>query len=94
MPDYTQKELTVFKYLFEIQESGITNMVGAIPYIRRKFNGMGDEECKIMLSTWMMKWEEIKLVIIQESVGNSPKTPAPAPAPAPTSSCLENSAKK
>lgn len=92
MPDYTQKELTVFKYLFEIQESGITNMFGAIPYIRRKFNGMDDEDCKNMLSKWMTEWDAIKLAINQESVGSSPKTPMPAPAPA--SSCLEDSPKK
>jgi hypothetical protein len=77
MPEYTQKELTVFKYLFEIQESGITNMFGAIPYIRRKFNGMDDEECKVMLSRWMTEWEEIKLVINQETVGSSPKKAVP-----------------
>jgi len=88
MPEYTQKELTVFKYLYEIQESGITNMFGAIPYIRRKFNGMDDEECKVMLSRWMTEWEEIKLVINQEMVGSSPKKVAPA------STSLENSTNK
>jgi len=83
MPEYTQKELTVFKYLFEIQESGITNMFGAIPYIRRKFNGMDDEECKVMLSKWMTEWEEIKLALGQES------SPVPGSASPSGLSCLE-----
>jgi len=86
MPEYTQKELTVFKYLFEIQESGITNMFGAIPYIRRKFNGMGDEECKFVLLKWMTEWEEIKLALGQEMLVSSPKSAA-----AQASSPLENS---
>jgi hypothetical protein len=83
MPEYTQKDLTVFKYLFEIQESGITNMFGAIPYIRRKFNGMGDEECKVMLSKWMTEWEEIKLALGQEP------SPAHGSASPSGSSCME-----
>jgi len=74
MPEYTQKELTVFKYLFEIQESGITNMIGAIPYIRRKFNGMNDEECKALLTKWMTEWAAINLVLNEESTSKTPSS--------------------
>jgi len=74
MPEYTQKELTVFKYLFEIQESGITNMIGAIPYIRRKFNGMNDEECKGLLTKWMTEWAAINLVLNEESASKTPSS--------------------
>jgi hypothetical protein len=33
----TEQDITIYKFLMELQESGKTNMFGAAPYIVRRF---------------------------------------------------------
>lgn len=60
MSNYTEKELTVFKYLFTLQESGVTNMFGSPPYIKNTFTDLSLSECNTLLTTWMENYESIK----------------------------------
>jgi hypothetical protein len=59
MPNYTEQELSVFKYLFNLQESGATNMMGATPYIKRNFNELSLDDCDSVLIKWMNDYEHI-----------------------------------
>jgi hypothetical protein len=47
-----------FRYLFELQNSGSTNMFGAGVYLMEKF-GIDRNESKSVLSFWMVNYEEI-----------------------------------
>lgn len=46
-----------FAYLFQLQESGVTNMFGAVPYLMKR--GMGRQKATDILSHWMDNYEEI-----------------------------------
>jgi hypothetical protein len=59
MSDYSEKELEVFKYLFTLQESGITNMLGAAPYIKRNFQELSLDNCETLLMKWMHDYEKL-----------------------------------
>jgi hypothetical protein len=60
MSNYTEKELSVFKYLFSLQESGITNMFGSSSYIKKTFSDLSLSECDKLLKTWMENYESIQ----------------------------------
>lgn len=60
MAKYTEKELSVFSYLFTLQESGVTNMLGASTYIKNTFTDLSINECDALLTTWMENYETIK----------------------------------
>ena len=60
MSNYTEKELSVFKYLFTLQESGVTNMFGSSSYIKNTFTDLSITECNTLLTTWMENYETIK----------------------------------
>jgi hypothetical protein len=64
MPEYTEKN--AFKYLFELQKSGITNMFGAASYMQKKFPELDYEECKDLLLTWMNDWENIHKSVVSK----------------------------
>ena len=50
---YTQNKLIdFFEFLDELRESGVTNMYGAGPYLRREFNLTRDESHEIC-GLWM-----------------------------------------
>jgi hypothetical protein len=67
------KRKLVFSYLFELQESGKTNMMGAGPYLQEQF-GMDKYEAEDYLTEYMSNYSELKA-----------KYGEPAPAPAPVS---------
>lgn len=60
MSNYTEKELSVFKYLFILQESGVTNMFGASLYIKNKFTDLPISECDTILKKWMENYQAIQ----------------------------------
>ena len=45
-----------FEYLNRLRESGVTNMFGAVPYLREEFD-IGRAEASKILSEWM-RWVE------------------------------------
>lgn len=47
-----------YMFLEELRESGVTNMLGATPYLEKEF-GMGREESYIVLLNWMNNYSEI-----------------------------------
>jgi hypothetical protein len=60
MSNYTEQELRVFKYLFSLQESGLTNMFGASSYIKKTFTDLSLSECDTLLAKWMEHYQPIK----------------------------------
>lgn len=47
-----------FRYLFELQESGRTNMFGARPYLQAEM-GLDKSEATEILSYWMKNYDEV-----------------------------------
>lgn len=45
-----EKHLT---YLDELRETGVTNMFGAVPYLRNAFRGLSLEDARAILQYWM-----------------------------------------
>ena len=64
------KEHQVFMYLFELQESGVTNMFGAAAYIIRQpqFNDISLTEAETYVNKWMMNYEAIKAELAPQTV--------------------------
>ena len=60
MPEYTSNEKNVFQYLFDLQESGVTNMFGAKPYLRRAFPLMDSSNLEDLLMEWMKNYNNIR----------------------------------
>lgn len=50
-------EETVFKYLDDLRESGVTNMFGATPFIEGKFE-IGRADAGALLTKWMRTFED------------------------------------
>ena len=53
-----QDNAEYFKYLYRLQRSGRTNMMGAGPYLQQSF-GLDRNEAREILLFWMDKYEEI-----------------------------------
>jgi len=49
----------VFKYLFELRESGVTNMFGAVPYMLQTFPDLTYNQAKEILFYWMQNFERL-----------------------------------
>jgi len=64
------KEHQVFMYLFELQESGVTNMFGAAAYIIRQpqFNDISLTEAEMYVNKWMMNYEAIKAELAPQTI--------------------------
>ena len=58
----TQKEETVFRFLFELQASGETNMFDAPKYIMRdsRFADLTITEVRTLLFRWMNECEQLR----------------------------------
>lgn len=41
------------QFLDELRESGVTNMLGACPYLMDEFPGLDDEQSATVLAYWM-----------------------------------------
>ena len=52
MPD----EATVFEYLKDLRDSGVTNMWGAAPYIQEEFDISGKEATRFLLA-WIESFD-------------------------------------
>ena len=50
-------KVRVFDYLNALRDSGITNMFGAVPYVRRVF-GVSQAEGVNLLVEWMESYKE------------------------------------
>jgi len=53
-----KKDERFYRYLYQLQRSGITNMMGAAPYLQSHF-GLDKNTAREILQTWMNKYEEI-----------------------------------
>ena len=53
----TAEEIDVCKYLNELRESGVTNMLGARPYIERQF-GYDKVEAGRLMKVWMENFND------------------------------------
>ena len=49
----------VFKYLFGLQDSGITNMFNAGPYVKREFPELNNSQVKEVVSEWTKNYKSI-----------------------------------
>jgi len=47
-----------YLYLDGLRESGVTNMFGAVPYLRMAFPNLSRREAKNILIDWMKTFEE------------------------------------
>jgi len=47
-----------FLFLDNLRESGITNMFGAVPYLRMAFSELTEREAKNILIEWMKTFSE------------------------------------
>ena len=50
----------VYEYLFELQESGTTNMVQAVPFIQSVFPGISKDEAQQKLIYWLANYATLK----------------------------------
>jgi hypothetical protein len=63
--EYTKDD--VFDYLFDLQESGDTNMMGASPYVQREFPFLNKNEVDEIVVEWMSNWDSIAKRMGKES---------------------------
>jgi len=56
---YIDENEQAFRYLFSLQESGITNMFGAVPYLQRNQNPISKQDAQALLMYWMKNYQEI-----------------------------------
>ena len=57
----------VYRYLFELQESGSTNMMGAAAYIVRQFPDIPLYEAREILVHWMTNYSKIRKFLLGDS---------------------------
>uniref|UniRef100_A0A6C0DS89 Uncharacterized protein n=1 Tax=viral metagenome TaxID=1070528 RepID=A0A6C0DS89_9ZZZZ len=59
----TSQEEAVFRFLFQLQESGETNMFDAPKYVLRdpRFAAMPIGTVRALRDRWMTEWEELRL---------------------------------
>jgi hypothetical protein len=50
----------IFRFLFNLQNSGVTNMFGAGSYVKEEFSWLSDSEVREVVSEWMTNYQEIK----------------------------------
>jgi len=50
----------VFDFLFDLQESGKTNMLGAKPYVKAEFPNLTDKEIGEYIVYWMTNYEDLE----------------------------------
>ena len=60
----------MFQYLFDLQESGITNMFGSGPYVEREFPHLDKKEVRDVVMEWMSNYEAIHARMGIESKAN------------------------
>lgn len=76
-PQYEDQRRRVFQYLFDLQESGVTNMLGASPYLVKDL-GLNHTDADEYLDEYISDYDELKA-----KYGSAAPEPAAAPAPAP-----------
>ncbi len=57
MIDIGKKE-SYFYFLDDLRKTGITNMYGAAPYLRKEFSGLSEKQSVDILSEWMRTFNE------------------------------------
>ena len=68
----TPQEEAVFRFLFQLQESGETNMFDAPKYVLRdaRFSGIPISTVRALRDRWMAEWETLKMQLkIDETTG-------------------------
>lgn len=48
-----------YNYLEELRQSGVTNMFGAVPYLKEEFK-LNDASARNILANWMHNYFELK----------------------------------
>jgi len=51
-------KLIFLEYLDELRDSGVTNMLGAQPYLKREYPKLSKEDAGAILSYWMKTFSE------------------------------------
>ena len=57
-----EEHMDHYSFLFMLQESGVTNMFGAVPYLV-EHQGLDRREATEVLGTWMDNYAEIKAMM-------------------------------
>lgn len=58
-------EADIYKYMFELQESGVCNMLGSGEYLRKRFSSIPVEEAKDIEFNYMSNYEELRAKFAQ-----------------------------
>jgi hypothetical protein len=53
-------DVDIYKYMFELQESGVCNMLGSGDYLRKRFSGMTAKEAEDIVLNYMSNYEELR----------------------------------
>ena len=64
------EEKAVFEYLFDLQQSGQTNMFGAAAYIIREqqFAALGITKATSLVQKWMNNYDAIKAALAADTI--------------------------
>ena len=49
-----------YLFLFSLQESGVCNMFGAVPYLCEAFSELTKQQARDILANWMENYDEIR----------------------------------
>lgn len=52
-------EADIYKYMFDLQESGVCNMLGSGEYLRKRFSGMTAKEADDIVLNYMSNYDEL-----------------------------------
>ena len=47
-----------YEFLDNLRESGVTNMFGAVPYLREAFDYLAEDEAREILTSWMRTFSQ------------------------------------
>ena len=65
------KKSTYIKFLNELQQSGVTNMWGAGPYLAKVYPKLSSNQVMEILKDWMRNWESYQT----KELSGKPKSP-------------------
>jgi len=58
--EFEERKTAYFNFLFRLQESGVTNMFGAVPYLRQAFPTLPRQSAEAILLEWMENYDAIR----------------------------------
>ena len=57
--DFADDDKRYYRYLFALQNSGVTNMYGACPYLEKTFPELDTQKAEVVLMYWMTHYQEL-----------------------------------